>query len=455
MYHGFGRRDPRQDPNDLFLPAETLARQLRILRRWFRPLDLDEFLRAYDTGRWPRRSVLVTIDDGYVSTLEVAAPLLSRHGVPAVVFVCPGRLGSTSAWIPELPTERLMDARQLGELAAARLDVGAHGMDHTSLTRLPADELSAHTAGAREALAAVLSRPPRAFAYPYGDVDHAAIDAVRQAGYDIAFAVGEHPARTSGDQRFALPRVNVNSYDSSLVFALKASGHWHSALRLTRRAPRVLGAAARLAGRRPYDAGVGSSSRVSKPPRNTRVQVLRGDVLRSLGTELDELLESVSAPVTWRRPWLQAWVDCYPHFEPWAVVASQDSKTVGAALLASRRHKGGTQVVAIGHGPSDQIRMPLRDPAAADVMAAAILGHVRTLPGPRRLIIDQLPDGDPVAQALAALRGCTLRGGDASPTVRFGADRSARAYTSRNHHQLVRRLTNRLHATVCRPCTPW
>ncbi|MEZ4248586.1 MAG: hypothetical protein R3B99_10125 [Polyangiales bacterium] len=37
----------------------------------------------------PPDAVLVTIDDGSVSTLRVAAPILARHRIPAVAYSRP------------------------------------------------------------------------------------------------------------------------------------------------------------------------------------------------------------------------------------------------------------------------------------------------------------------------------------------------------------------------------
>src|SRR5688500_17357750 len=101
MYHGFGDRSRDEDPQNLFVTADSFEAQLRsLLRRGRRPLSHDGFVDGLDRGHWPRRSFLVTIDDGYVSTLEVAAPILARLGVPAVLFCLPGLLGGCSQWMP-------------------------------------------------------------------------------------------------------------------------------------------------------------------------------------------------------------------------------------------------------------------------------------------------------------------------------------------------------------------
>ncbi|MCA1707566.1 MAG: GNAT family N-acetyltransferase [Actinobacteria bacterium] len=178
-----------------------------------------------------------------------------------------------------------------------------------------------------------------------------------------------------------------------------------------------------------------------------RVRLIEGNhVLDELGTSLDELHAATATPVTAQRPWLEAWVRCYRDHKPMAVVVEgADGRLEAAALLARRSRLGVTEVFAMGHGPSDQIRLPARDRAAAEKLSCGMVNVLQALPGWWRLVLKHLPADDVVANVLAAQLSCAqLVTGDASPTTRFGADRSLRTYVSRNHHQQVRRMHNRI-----------
>ena len=245
MYHGFGTRDPERDPHNLFVPAEDLDHQLSFLTRFLRPLSLPEYIAGWDRGRWPVRSFLVTIDDGYISTLDVAAPILLRHRVPAVLFVPPARLGTTSGWMPEMPDEPLLPPEALPELTLFGIDVGVHGMSHRRLPSLPSDELREEVLEARASVEALTGRPARSFSYPEGLFDAAAVAAVREARYDVAFSVEE------GSGRFTVPRLPVTSRDSFTTFVAKLVPGYPALYRMTRENPRVRRVAARLVGQRP------------------------------------------------------------------------------------------------------------------------------------------------------------------------------------------------------------
>lgn len=243
MWHGFGRRTSEQDPYNLFVDEDAFARQLAHLRsRGSTFLDLDGFLEGLRSRQWPRRSVLVTIDDAYTSTLDVAAPRLRDAGIPALLFVPSARLGRTSDWMPEMSHETLLSASQLANLPAYGIEVGVHGLDHTLLPGLAPDELRRHVEDAREQLAHVLGVRPRCFAYPEGKHDAAARDAVRDAGYDVAFSVHE------AGGRWAVPRIDVNGSDTERTFALKCTRWWPVAARVAAATPRLRRLAHRIIG---------------------------------------------------------------------------------------------------------------------------------------------------------------------------------------------------------------
>jgi CelD/BcsL family acetyltransferase involved in cellulose biosynthesis len=177
------------------------------------------------------------------------------------------------------------------------------------------------------------------------------------------------------------------------------------------------------------------------------VQLIEGsDALDTLSDRLDELHAATACPVTARRPWLSVWLRCYPHHEPVTlVVEGADHRLEGAALLARRRRMGLTQIVAMGHGPSDATRLAVRSDAAAEELGRAVARYLTSLHPPWRLVIRHLPQEDAVSAVLAdRLPHVLVVPGSVSPVTRFTEDRSVRAYVSRNHYQQVKRMRNRI-----------
>lgn len=116
---------------------------------------------------------------------------------------------------PPPPDALTMSDTQLREMARLPgAEIGAHTLTHIHLggqsTALKRREIS----GSVERLSALLGRPVRTFAYPYGDtpaVDREAQRLVRDAGCDLACSTTPgiaHPRRN----RFTLPRVVVGNW---------------------------------------------------------------------------------------------------------------------------------------------------------------------------------------------------------------------------------------------------
>jgi peptidoglycan/xylan/chitin deacetylase (PgdA/CDA1 family) len=213
-------------PANLSVTPGRLRRQLEhLLEKGYRGATFHEAA----TSPRPRRTLVVTFDDGYTSVLELAYPILSSLGLPATVFavseLADGHLRSWAGpdrWLggPHEHELQGLTWTQLGELADAGWEVGSHTRRHPRLTKLDDEELAEELRASREACEAALGHPCRTLAYPYGDVDERVVAAVRAAGYEAAAAL---PAPLTRANAHAWPRVGVYHDDGPLRFRLKTS----------------------------------------------------------------------------------------------------------------------------------------------------------------------------------------------------------------------------------------
>ncbi len=88
MYHRVV--ELREYASPLAVTPANFERHMECLRERCRPLHLSELGPAMRRNRIPKRSVVVTLDDGYVDNLRHAKPILEQHGIPATIFVSSG-----------------------------------------------------------------------------------------------------------------------------------------------------------------------------------------------------------------------------------------------------------------------------------------------------------------------------------------------------------------------------
>lgn len=221
MYHAFGAED---EGDRYVVPRRALARQMRLLRLLrYRVVPFEQVAQALrDFDLPPARALAITIDDGYRDNLELAQPILARHGFAATIFLVSRRIGGNCDWTDEgaLKGRPLLSAEEIGRLGSDGALFGAHTRNHCSLPDAGDEQVSDEIGGSREDLERTLGKPVHTFAYPYGRLDERAVAAVREAGYLGACTVRPRLARLDDDP-LLVPRIEVRAGDSLLRFAIK------------------------------------------------------------------------------------------------------------------------------------------------------------------------------------------------------------------------------------------
>lgn len=217
------------------VPARRFRRQLRLVSRFFRFVDADEFRRYLKGGGVPRRAVLITFDDCYRDLLEAGLPTLREVNAPAVAFAATDFVGRASTWVAgergELP---LLDAAGLRALQRAGVAIGAHTRSHPMLDRLPPGEVAAEIEGSIADVEAFGLPRPSLLAYPYGAHDPQVLRAAAAAGLAGAFTTVPGLVRPGGNP-YAIPRIEILREDGSLRFAWKVATGRRGKLQLRRR----------------------------------------------------------------------------------------------------------------------------------------------------------------------------------------------------------------------------
>ena len=233
-YHAVGAT-PEGPLRNTFVPVGVFERQMDYLARRRRVVGLEDSGDA-GSGSGPVR-VAITFDDAYRSVLTHAAPVLERHGFPAVVFAPTAWLGDRNRWDPEYELElSLMTDAELVQLRERGFEIGSHGHRHIDLSRAGEQEVRDDLHASVSRLQTALGQAPRFLSWPYGRSSEAARGAAREAGFAEAFALEWEEAP------FARSRTPIFPHDTGWRFAFKASGRY---ARL-RRARIVEGAYARL-----------------------------------------------------------------------------------------------------------------------------------------------------------------------------------------------------------------
>lgn len=162
--------------------------------------------------------IVITFDDGYRDTLDVATPLLLERRLPFCVFVVPGFVRSGEAIYLSIP-----QLRELSALPGAM--IGSHGYSHCRLTDCDDTKLRVELRDSRAWLEDVLGKPVITMSYPYGAVDARVRDAAGEAGYVFA-ACSRFGARFTGEDPLLITRTDIWASDAVATLRAKLDGEW-------------------------------------------------------------------------------------------------------------------------------------------------------------------------------------------------------------------------------------
>lgn len=154
MYHGI--HDSERD-DGVFNPVYSVTTDA-FRRQLDRLADLGFTTVRLDEHREETHPVVLTFDDGDVSNLEVALPLLQERGMVAEFFVTSGFVGRPGMLTP-------LGVR---ELAEAGMRIQSHGRTHEPLADLDDAVLEGELSGSRDALESWSGTRPDALSLPGG-----------------------------------------------------------------------------------------------------------------------------------------------------------------------------------------------------------------------------------------------------------------------------------------------
>jgi len=198
------------------------SRHMHILsQRGFTGISLSTLLDSWENGsELPSRPVVITFDDGFANFLDYAAPLLSHLGFGATIFVVTGRCGQTNDWPQRSGTPRLplLSWSALADMAAAGFEIGSHSVTHRLPTEVSKAEAEREIVDSKAAIEDQLGQTVQTFAYPFGLIDRASYEFVRQ---HFRGACGTKLAKAKPtNDRYDLPRLDVYYLRHPIFFRL-------------------------------------------------------------------------------------------------------------------------------------------------------------------------------------------------------------------------------------------
>ena len=196
MYHSISDDDPN---NNLLVPPSMFEEQMAWLEaNEFTAMDLDEALDAMETGKVPKRPVVITFDDGYSDNYTNAFPSLKNHGLKATFFVITD--GVDDGYY--------MSSDMLKEMQSDGMSIQNHTANHLELDKLSREDAYDTIKRGQDFLRNNIGSDANYLCYPVGKYNSETIEIEKELGIKAATTT-QGGISSIGDGLYQLKRVRI------------------------------------------------------------------------------------------------------------------------------------------------------------------------------------------------------------------------------------------------------
>lgn len=215
-YHHVNNADPKRQ--DAVSPERFEWHMAYLKKHHFNVLSLRTLVQTIKQGKpLPRKSVVITFDDGYADNYEQAFPILKKYGFPATIFVIADVIN----------TDGYLSTAQMKEMLAQGIEIGSHTRRHAYLPGILSKTLVEEIQGSKDRLEQELGVAITNFAYPNGGFNEDAKRIVQQSDYESACTTNRGFDRFNRD-RYELKRVRFSDQDDRVDYLwMKLSGYYN------------------------------------------------------------------------------------------------------------------------------------------------------------------------------------------------------------------------------------
>ncbi len=221
-YHNFSKGSSR---NKLTVSAKEFRKQLSYLKNsGYQVINMEQLVEFIEFGQAPEKSVLISIDDGWVSSYKVAYPILKEFGFSATLFI--------STQFIESGDKKAVTWGQVKEMVSdSTVDIQCHGKTHRDLSDWKTNEsftgyvqaINQDISMSKQTINDKLGKPITALAYPFGKTNPLVVELLKKQGYKTAFTV-KRKSNPFYQQDFLLNRsmifgtTSINKFAKNLKF---------------------------------------------------------------------------------------------------------------------------------------------------------------------------------------------------------------------------------------------
>lgn len=216
MYHSIAN-EKLAKLKGIRVSTTTFEKQIAYLsKHHYKSLTLSEMIEQKEN--LPRKTVVITFDDGYKDNLTNALPILKKYHFKATLFLVINR--DNNDWAMHRKTsnqgvvdkiEKLNDNDVKILLQSNLIEIGAHTIHHYNFQTLSEESKKEEIEKSKRALEETFGITCKTFSYPFGLFSQGDENLVKDAGFIGAVTTEKRSVNTINDPIYLLPRIAVKN----------------------------------------------------------------------------------------------------------------------------------------------------------------------------------------------------------------------------------------------------
>lgn len=218
MYHHIYKYDETCDlGKPLYVDPENFSKQMDfLLRHKYTPITLEELSKSYKNGvfKLPKKSVLITFDDGWLDNYTKAFPILKEKNIKANIFISCNFIGQKNC----MTWGQVLEMKNCGLIS-----FGSHTVNHpTDIQTLDDDNILKELKESKKLLEEKLNIKIDSFAYPSGKgaINKKIRNMVFNSGYSFDFSTKRGITSFKWNKEKAIKRLYIKENHNLFDFYL-------------------------------------------------------------------------------------------------------------------------------------------------------------------------------------------------------------------------------------------
>lgn len=202
-YHDFVETTPE---NNMQISKKNFEKQMKYLHdhnyKTLKLKDIECYLE--EKCKLSKKSVLITMDDGWKNELLIAAPILKKYKLDATIFYIGEHYNGDN--------ENFMNEKDIDKLKKkySNIELANHSYSlHYEEAYLLDEESILNDLKKMNEI-----NESKYYAYPYGKYSEKYINSLKNSDYSLAFTFGpgeNHRKLTTKDNKYEIPRLNMST----------------------------------------------------------------------------------------------------------------------------------------------------------------------------------------------------------------------------------------------------